>query len=107
MDVYIRRNRFDTCASSTCNNTDASCRSNRSFARKPFCAANILRVGASAPLIGQFNRRMIYTFLDMVEELEVPCLCHDALKGNALGLQEAVEAHDSQAYAAFPHGTVA
>ena len=104
--IDVRRDRLDTGAGAAADDADRRGRCDRHLAAEALHHADIGRVGAGATLDRQRHRRLVHLRADMLEHAQVPRLGHRALKGDAAGLEEAVEAHHAQAHRALATGRI-
>ena len=102
--VDIGRDRLDTGRCATANDADRRGWRDGHLAGKALHHAHVGRIGAGAAFLGQHDRGIVGAGRDVLEHLEIPRFRHGALKGDALLLQEGVEAHDPHADRAFAPG---
>ena len=105
--VGIGRYRLDAGRGPAADDGDGGRWRNRHLVGEALHDAELLGIGAGAALFGQRLAGGVGLLADLLEDLHVPDLRHDALKRDAALLQEGVETHDAQADRALAHGGIA
>ena len=104
--VDVGRDRFDAGRRAAADDRDRGGRGDRQLVAEPLHHAALLGVQARALLLGQPAAGLIGLATQVLEQAHVPRLGHGAFEGDALTLQEGVEAHQTQTHRTLALGRI-